>query len=353
MDYYDTIIVGAGPAGSTCAWKLAQGGRSVLLLDRAPFPRLKLCAGWVTDEVWRDLEVSPADYPHSLLKLSTRLYLAPLPMALMSWPTRWQNYSIRRIEFDQWLLQRAGVPVRLHRVNHLDYRNSTYIIDDQYACTNLIGAGGTGCPVRRRFFPHQRSPEEQIVALETEFYYPDRDGIARFFCFDRGLAGYSWYVPKGDGYLNLGLGGFSQYFQSSSLSIHDHVQAFLQDLVHRRLLSSEVADQLRPAGYSYYLASAYGPVKQDRCWLIGDSAGLATLDFGEGISPAIKSGLLAAGEILGETVYSREAIFNRSLRPGWQWLRWLVPRYRPSPESRREDQPESLASPNFHQSTLS
>ena len=114
-----------------------------------------------------------------------------------------------------------------------------------------------------------------------------------------------------------------------------------------------MADQLRPAGYSYYLASAYGPVKQDRCWLIGDSAGLATLDFGEGISPAIKSGLLAAGEILGETVYSREAIFNRSLRPGWQWLRWLVPRYRPSPEPRREDQPESLASPNFHQSTLS
>ena len=72
MEYYDTIIVGAGPAGSTCAWKLAQMGRSALMLDRSPFPRLKLCAGWVTEEVWRDLQISPAEYPHSLLKLSTR-----------------------------------------------------------------------------------------------------------------------------------------------------------------------------------------------------------------------------------------------------------------------------------------
>ena len=79
-----------------------------------------------------------------------------------------------------------------------------------------------------------------------------------------------------------------------------------------------------------------------------DSAGLATLDFGEGISPAIKSGLLAAGEILGEMVYTREAIFNRSLRPGWQWLRWLLPRYSPSPGQRGKDQPESLASPGLH-----
>ena len=348
MEYYETIIVGAGPAGSTCARKLAQAGRSVLMLDKATLPRLKLCAGWVTGEVWRDLEVTPGEYPHSLLKLSTRLYIAPFPFALMPWPTRWANYSIRRIEFDQWLVERSGVAVRQHQVNHIDYRNDTYIIDGQLACTYLIGAGGTGCPVRRQFFPRQRPPEDQIVALEKEFYYPDRDGIARYFFFNRGLAGYSWYVPKADGYLNLGLGGFNRYFQSSSLSIHDHFQAFLQDLMRRRLLSPEVADQLRPSGYSYDLASDQGPVKQDRCWLIGDSAGLATLDFGEGISPAIKSGLLAAGEVLGETVYTREAIFNRSLRPGWQWLRGLVPRYSGGSGQRREDQPEPLARPNFH-----
>ncbi|MFZ4640747.1 MAG: FAD-dependent monooxygenase [Nodosilinea sp.] len=348
MEYYETIIVGAGPAGSTCARKLAQAGRSVLMLDKATFPRLKLCAGWVTGEVWRDLEMTPSEYPHSLLQLSTRLYISPFPFALMPWPTRWVNYSIRRIEFDQWLVERSGVGVRQHQVNHIDYQDGTYIIDGQLACTYLIGAGGTGCPVRRQFFPRQRPPEDQIVALEQEFYYPDRDGIARYFCFERGLAGYSWYIPKGDGYLNLGLGGFNRYFQGSSLSIHDHFQAFLKDLVRRRLLSPEVADQLRPAGYSYYLASGQGPVKQDRCWLIGDSAGLATLDLGEGISPAIKSGLLAAGEVLGETVYTRETIFNRSLRPGWQWLRGFLPRYSPSPQQRGEDQPEPLARPNFH-----
>ncbi len=44
----DVIIVGGGPAGSSCAWRLARHGVKPLVLDRASFPRLKLCAGWIT-----------------------------------------------------------------------------------------------------------------------------------------------------------------------------------------------------------------------------------------------------------------------------------------------------------------
>src|SRR5947209_452583 len=47
----DAVVVGGGPAGSTCAWALRRGGRDVVLIDRAAFPRDKVCAGWVTPAV--------------------------------------------------------------------------------------------------------------------------------------------------------------------------------------------------------------------------------------------------------------------------------------------------------------
>jgi flavin-dependent dehydrogenase len=55
---YDAIVVGAGPAGSTCAYRLATAGASVLLLDRARFPREKPCGGGVTGRALRLLPFS-------------------------------------------------------------------------------------------------------------------------------------------------------------------------------------------------------------------------------------------------------------------------------------------------------
>ncbi|EQD72662.1 geranylgeranyl reductase, partial [mine drainage metagenome] len=61
------LIVGGGPAGSSAAWRLARAGCDVVVLDQARFPRLKLCAGWITPEVVRDLEIDIRAYPHRFL----------------------------------------------------------------------------------------------------------------------------------------------------------------------------------------------------------------------------------------------------------------------------------------------
>src|SRR5690554_4073249 len=62
MDYYDLIIVGGGPAGSTLAWALQSTGKRILLVDKAGFPRDKDCAGWVTPAVFDALQIDPSDY---------------------------------------------------------------------------------------------------------------------------------------------------------------------------------------------------------------------------------------------------------------------------------------------------
>lgn len=67
MTKKDVIIVGGGPAGSSCAWQLRRRGVDCLILDKAVFPRPKLCGGWITPELIADLEMDIAAYPHRFL----------------------------------------------------------------------------------------------------------------------------------------------------------------------------------------------------------------------------------------------------------------------------------------------
>jgi flavin-dependent dehydrogenase len=312
MREVETIIVGGGPAGSTCACRLVQHGRDVLVLDKARFPRLKLCAGWITEKVLRDLEIGPGDYPHPMLRLDIRTHVRGLPFALRWFPTPGENFSIRRVEFDAWLLARSGVEVVTHEVRSIRRDGERYVIDEAFACRWLIGAGGTMCPVRRGLFAEPRQKSRQIVTLEKEFSYPAREDACRLF-FRRGLVGYAWVVPKGDGHVNIGLGAKAKYLRKSGTSIHDHFRAFLDDLVGEGRLDAATAADLHETGHPYFLFTRDGEVRQDHCLLIGDSAGLATMDLGEGIGPAVESGLMAANEILGTGTYRKDSVTLFSL----------------------------------------
>ena len=80
--------------------------------------------------------------------------------------------------------------------------------------------------------------------------------------------------------------------------------------------------QYNPEGYVYYLRSPQVSIRKDNIFLVGDAAGLATLDMGEGIGPAIRSGLLLADSILNKSEYSISAIERFSLLPSY--LRWIL-----------------------------
>jgi flavin-dependent dehydrogenase len=308
MRHVETIIVGGGPAGSTCARHLVANGREVLVLDKATFPRLKLCAGWVTGKVLRDLAFTADDYPHTILKLDIRTHFFGLPFALKWFPTPGPDYSIRRVEFDAWLLARSGAEVVEHEVKSVVREGDRFVIDGAYSCRYLIGAGGTMCPVRRALFPEGRMKSRQIVTLEREFAYPGRDDQCHLYFFRRGLVGYSWVVPKGNGFVNIGLGGKAKYFRKSGTKIHDHFRGFIDDLVREKRLDPATAADLQETGHPYFLYTVGGEVKRDNCFLIGDSAGLASIDLGEGIGPAVESGLMAAQDILGTGEYRKQAI---------------------------------------------
>jgi flavin-dependent dehydrogenase len=249
-------------------------------------------------------------YPHSLIRFN-RLHYHFFNRRV---PVRTEQYSIRRFEFDHWLLRRAGVPVYRHEVCAIERSGGTFVIDNRFRCTYLVGAGGTYCPVRRSFFKERypRLREGMITTLEQEFEYDYRDNNCYLWFFDRKLPGYAWYVPKGDGYLNIGIGGNLAAMKSRGTNIGQYWSLFIQKLDRRSLVRKV---PLHPRGYNYYLRQKRSTVQLDRCYLVGDAAGLATRDMGEGIGPAVESGLRAAEAITRGRLYSIEPIPSYSV-PG-------------------------------------
>jgi flavin-dependent dehydrogenase len=110
MDACDVVIVGGGPAGSSCAWALRESGLDVLVFDRATFPRHKLCGGWITPLVLDELEFTPKDYlPGRTMQPITGFRLSAIggPQVEVG-GDHIVSYGIRRCEFDEFLLRRSG-----------------------------------------------------------------------------------------------------------------------------------------------------------------------------------------------------------------------------------------------------
>ncbi len=318
----DVLIVGGGPAGSSAAWKLTRAGADVLVLDRERFPRLKLCAGWITPEVVRDLQMDIASYPHRFLTFD-RLHVHLKGLHLQA---QCVQHSIRRFEFDAWLLERSGAPVLQHNVHNIRVETGGYVIDDAFRCRYLIGAGGTRCPVYRTLFRelNPRASELQVVALEHELEYDWKDPDCHLWFFEKGLPGYSWYVPKQNGWLNVGVGGMAERMKTSGRDIKDHWSIFT-GVLGRRLTAGAVCD---PAGYSYYLRGRVDVVRRDNAFVAGDAAGLATRDMAEGIGPAVRSGVRAAEAILEGKSYELDDVTGASLGGGMltRMLDWAMTR---------------------------
>ncbi len=311
MQRADAIVIGGGPAGSTCAWKLQQAGLDVLVLDKAEFPRTKLCAGWVTPQVVEDLEIDVSRYPHRFLTFERLEF----NWRRLKFRKRTVQHSIRRYEFDDWLLRRSGAEVVTHKVKRIEEQANGFTIDGRFECSYLVGAGGTSCPVYRQFF-HDASPRDgslQIATLEQEFAYDWQNEECKLWFFADGLPGYAWYVPKADGYVNVGLGGKAASIKAKGVKLKDYWAGFTRKLERENLVRDY---EYQPTGYSYFLRGQSDTVRRGNAFIIGDAVGLASVDMGEGIGPAVQSALSAAAAIAGGREHSVEGISRYSV-PGF------------------------------------
>lgn len=299
----DVLIVGGGPAGTACALRLKQRNVDCLVLDRSTFPRNKPCAGWVTPGVFDLLQIRPEDYPHSLTRFgSFKISLRGFKFHLST-----HQYAIRRIEFDDWLVHLANIDPVLHQVETIEKTDDGFQVDGQFEAKYLVGAGGTHCPVRRSLFPTE--PIEKIpgliLAKEEEFPYTFSDDRCHLWFFEEGLPGYSWYVPKAGGWVNVGIGASAARLRAKGKTLNEFWERHLEKLDKLGLVRGH---PFSPSGYSYYLRKRTPTPRSGNAFLVGDSLRLATRDMGEGIRAAIQSGWLAAEAIASGQAYNLASI---------------------------------------------
>ena len=300
MDACDVLIAGGGPAGSSCAWKLRRAGLDVVVIDKATFPRDKVCAGWITPQVVQDLEIDIEEYrltrtfqPITGFRVGVIgeddaiavSYGAPV------------SFGIRRCEFDHFLLQRSNARLMLGQaVATIRRDGAEWVVNDTIRAKVLVGAGGHFCPVAR-LLKDKTQVTPVVAAQEAEFAIDPRDSAAfaidhevpeLYFCKD--LKGYGWCFRK-QGFMNVGFGKLDAH------ALPQQTMEFVQFLRQANRVPSN--GDWRWRGHAYRLAGETGRHPVDEAvMLIGDAVGLAYPQSGEGIRPAIESGLMAATTIV-------------------------------------------------------
>jgi geranylgeranyl reductase family protein len=313
----DVLVVGGGPAGSSCAWKLVQAGLDVLVLDKQVFPRDKVCAGWVTPPVMDTLHLDLEDYRRARVLQPISGFRTGLidGTAVVTGYGRTVSYGIRRCEFDHYLLQHSQARVAsgeaLESIERVDGR---WRINQRIETPLLIGAGGHFCPVARYLGADLGSTERVVAAKEIEFGMTVQQQRAcrteaqqpeLYFCRD--LKGYGWVFRKGD-YLNVGLG------REDNHKLAEQIEDFLAFLKREQRIPDDIPGRFK--GHAYLL-QGHGERKRidDGVLLVGDAAGLACPQSGEGIRPAVESGLLAAAAIIAaDGNYRATALAGYNLR---------------------------------------
>lgn len=311
METCDVLIVGGGPAGSSCAWGLRNAGLDVLVVDRKAFPRDKVCAGWITPQVVDALTIDLEAYRGARVCQPITGFRTGLigGREIESHYQRPVSYGIRRCEFDQYLLDRTGARrCEAEAVDGIERDDGGWLVNGTIRASLLIGAGGHFCPVARMLGARSIAGSPVVAAQEIEFRATPEE-LARgtihpavpelFFCPD--LQGYGWCFRKGD-YLNIGLG------RTDHEGLSSHVQSFVDFLRSRGKIRTKIPARFH--GHAYQLYERTRPVLcDDGVLLVGDAAGLAYPKSGEGIRPAVESGLLAAAVIAGaDGDYARDRL---------------------------------------------
>ena len=291
---YDVIIVGAGPAGSTSAYFLAREGLSVLLVDRARFPRDKPCGGGVTG---RAAALLPFSLDPVVEDVVHRLEIG------LSYARRFERqsekpliYMTRRVALDAFLVEKASEAGAVFRdatkVTEVELRADDAVVKTKdWTGTSrvVIGADGTNGVTARSLGCD--GARVHLVALEADLSYAavDRERYRGRAVLELGAVpgGYGWVFPKGN-HVNVGVGGW----ETEGPRLRSHLGGLLSGYG----LDGAALENVR--GYRLPLRGAGDALTNGRGLVVGDAAGLVDPLTGDGMYEAFLSARLASRTVV-------------------------------------------------------
>ena len=289
---YEVIIIGAGPAGARAAGQLAEGGIRSLIIEKAALPRRKLCAGGITP---KGMNLVPKELTHIIEKncFKVDLYIHDISRHYIS-----QSYNpiismVNRDRFDHALvlsaIKHGAQLLESTKVNYLNFtENKIEVFSERgiFKADYIILADGVHSPLSKTLnWPDNR---RLVLALEMEAEANNFLNLCEKARFDFGFisGGYAWVFPKK---IKISIGilgnnnkklfrGFKHYINFLGIESKSY--------------------NCRIKGHPIPMTPRNKPFYRNRVLLTGDSAGFVDPLTGEGISYALKSGILAADSII-------------------------------------------------------
>ena len=299
MAAHDVAVIGAGPAGSTAAYRLARAGARVLLVDKARFPRDKPCGGGVTLRAAKLLPFSIDPVVEDVVdRLECGLDYGPHFARTARAPLA---YMTQRRRLDHFLLERAGDA-------GADVRQGVAVDPRELDAGVVVVADGCNGTSAKAL---GLAPEvAHGVALEANFPHDVRHAHTMTLEIAAVPGGYGWIFPKGD-HVNVGVGGWG----SEGPRLRDHLRVLCD---HYVIQIDELAN-LR--GHRLPMRRPETRLAKGRGLLVGDAAGMLDPVSGDGIYEALVSARLAAEHILADDIEGYDPTVRARLDPlanaGW------------------------------------
>jgi geranylgeranyl reductase family protein len=319
----DVIVVGAGPAGATTAFYLAQSGLDVLVLEKSTFPREKVCGDGLTPRAVKSLismGISVSEKDGWVRNKGLRVIGGGKRMELL-WPelASYPDYGLvrTRLDLDETLARRAqqagarlleGVTVtgpvldeRTGRITGVTARPAGGEGERSYAARVVVAADGNSSRLSVAMGLRKRDDRPLGVAVRTYYRSPrhDDDYLESWLDLwdgDRLLPGYGWIFGMGDGTSNVGLGLLNTSAAFGNTDYHALLRQWLKGMPAEWGFTEE--NRTQPIrGAALPMGFNRTPHYYQGLLLVGDAGGMVNPFNGEGIAYAMES-----GEILARTI---------------------------------------------------
>ncbi|MCZ6691154.1 MAG: geranylgeranyl reductase family protein [Planctomycetota bacterium] len=311
----DVIVVGAGPAGAAAAKYTAAAGLSVLLLDRAEFPRDKICGDFVGPRALIELArlgvSNRPSFKRTNLIRQAAVYVNGKEILSKGVPAAPGAPGFARVipreTLDNWLADEArasgAVILEDHRLTGFELREDAIELKvlargrpTRFRAGLVIGADGSRSTVAR-FLVSETSTRRKDQVLAVRAYFADVQQVhdrAELYFSSESFPGYCWMFPTGGDTANVGLGMLDQTLPPKSERLRDTLERLIQrdPILRQRLGSARLIGKI--VGWPLSTYNPRYPVIGPRMMLVGDAAGLINPLNGEGIYQALASGGWAA-----------------------------------------------------------
>lgn len=314
---YDVIIVGAGPGGSACAAYLGREGHRVLLLDKAKFPRDKVCGDAVSGKsfgVLKELNLLSKieERPHA--KIFGVVFSSPNGKVVqIDFPqpdpnNRRPGYCMRRVVTDNMLFENAKKYAQAREeflVNDVLWENGQAVgvrglgmktrQPEEFRAKVIVGADGVDSAVARKMGVHSLPPEHTCIA--TRVYYGGIAGLGsniEIHFLPEFIPGYFWIFPLENGTANVGVGMVMSDVTKQKKNITKTMFDAIENspMLKERFRNAKRLDEARgwTLPFGSFRRKAYG----NGCLLLGDAAMLVDPFSGEGVGNAVVSARIAS-----------------------------------------------------------